>query len=131
MKQPETLIQKKIQKWIKATGGDSWKVHGSGMQRVGEPDIDGWLPYEYGHIHLKLEVKTPTGVPSKIQVVRLRKYWKAEYLAAIVTSVQELELYVQAYTDFIGNGLIHFDKPFTAYMQEVGLTDEYGIYENR
>lgn len=35
MKQPETLVQKRIQKWIKQNGGRSWKVHGNMYQTNG------------------------------------------------------------------------------------------------
>lgn len=131
MKQPETLIQTAIQKRIRALKGDSWKVHGGGTQRAGEPDLDAYIPYDYGHIHLKIEVKTKEGKPSKIQIVRLRKYWEAGYLACILTSPKDLDSIVRAYTDYIKYGLMKYDKPFINYLQEQGLTDEYNIYSRR
>lgn len=41
---PETQITREIMSFVSACGGDSWKVNGSSMQRVGEPDLDGAIP---------------------------------------------------------------------------------------
>lgn len=126
--QPETLIVKKLQKWIKEQGGDSWKVHGSMMQRKGEPDLDGWLPSPYGCIHLKLEVKTPTGKPSAIQLVRLRKYHKAEYLVGVVTCVKGLDVLRSIHLEAIIRSLTGLPRSFkNLYIDHYG-EDPYNIY---
>jgi hypothetical protein len=98
--QEETKYQEAIQAWIAAQGGDSWKVHGHMMQSAGQPDIDGWIPTRMGSIPLKVEVKTPTGEPSELQKVRLRKYNKSgAYLACIVVTPEDLAFFVEAYLE--------------------------------
>lgn len=95
----ETKIVLKILDYIRHCGGDGWKVHGSELQRAGEPDLDAWIPDPRGgHIHMKLEVKTPTGEPSPLQVHRINTYKRAGYLAEIVTSVDDLKEAINAYT---------------------------------
>lgn len=84
----ETKIVQRIIAWIKACGGDAWHVHGSILQRRGEPDIDGWLP---GNIHLKLEVKTTQGKLSTIQKHRINRYKNAGYIAGCVTSIADVQ----------------------------------------
>lgn len=90
---PETKIHNKIIQYIKDLGGDAWKVHGNGMQRAGEPDIDGWLPSHLHPdglpIHLKIEVKTPIGKPSKLQTHRIAVYKQAGYYALVAVSVDD------------------------------------------
>lgn len=122
---PETAIATRIIKWIKIRGGDAWSVHGSALQRTGEPDIDGWLPKNW---HLKLEVKTKTGKPSKIQIHRLRQYHRAGYIAGVVTSVENLEVLVYLYK------LWHFTKyedncTFYQIIVDSGYQNIYGIYD--
>lgn len=87
-KHPETPITESIIARIKQLGGRGWHVHGSMLQPSGEPDIDGCLP---NNIHLKVEVKTPTGTPSEKQLYRLRFYARYGYLVGIVTSVEEFD----------------------------------------
>ncbi len=90
-KLPETRITEACIAWLKKNGGDGWHVHGSSLQRQGEPDICGEFPTPSGvWLHLKIEVKTPTGVLSKLQEVRLDKYGKRGYIVGVVTSVNEL-----------------------------------------
>lgn len=90
---PETKIVNQIIQYIKDLGGDAWKVHGNNMQRSGEPDIDGWLPSSLHPdglpIHLKVEVKTPIGKPSKLQLYRLKVYKEAGYYALVAVSVDD------------------------------------------
>lgn len=89
-KLPETKITEACIAWIKDNGGDAWHVHGSPLQRQGEPDLCGEFPTADGWLHLKIEVKTPTGVLSKLQEYRLDKYAKRGYTVGVVTSVNEL-----------------------------------------
>lgn len=91
-RQNESKYVHAIIAWIKEQGGDAWKVHGSAYQRVGEPDIDGWIPNpDGGFYHLKLEVKTPTGKASDIQKYRIEKYKQAGYVAGIVVTVEDVK----------------------------------------
>jgi len=57
----ETRIVQAMLKYIHKAGGEGYHVHGSSLQRAGEPDIDGSFPHNGGWLHLKVEVKTPTG----------------------------------------------------------------------
>lgn len=86
----ETKITRAVIAQIKELGGDGFHVHGSALQRGGEPDITGEIKLELvGWIHMKVEVKTPEGEPTERQLYRLRHYWEAGYLVGIVTSVSE------------------------------------------
>lgn len=87
----ESKIRKKIIDWIKANEGDGWAVHGSAFQRAGEPDIDGWILWYGVYVHLKLEVKTEMGQPSKLQELRLKTYKEANYCAGIVRSIDDVK----------------------------------------
>lgn len=88
----ETDIVRDIIHQLKQRGGDGYHVHGSSVQRTGEPDISGEWPVrdtETGdlvcYLHLKIEVKTPTGTPSRIQLYRLEQYVDRGYVAGIAT----------------------------------------------
>lgn len=87
----EAEIARSIISYIVSQGGYAWKVHGSGVQSKGQPDIDGYIPTSVGILHLKIEVKTPTGRPSALQNYMINLYQKAGYVAGIVTSVDELK----------------------------------------
>lgn len=93
----ESKIRTKIIDWIKANEGDAWAVHGSMFQRVGEPDIDGWILRGGQYVHLKLEVKTATGKPSKLQELRIKTYAQADYCAGIVRSVEDTVRLINEY----------------------------------
>lgn len=97
MKKAETIIVQAIIKYIKNKGGDAFHVHGSGVQRSGEPDIDGSMPDGDGWIHLKVEVKTPSGTPSAIQLYRIEEYKKRGYCAGIVTDIISFAELVQEF----------------------------------
>lgn len=85
---PETRRTRDIIEYIKTTlDGDAYHVHGSIMQRSGEPDISGEVCINGVWLHLKLEVKTPSGTPSKLQLERLRRYHRAGYVTGIITSI--------------------------------------------
>lgn len=97
---PETAIRSRIHAWIKLKGGFSHTVHGSALSSVGEPDICGSIPDKrcmIGHIHLKLEVKTPSGAIAKAQLVKIQRYKEAGYCAGIVRSVDDVQRLVKAY----------------------------------
>lgn len=87
----ETKIVRDIIDWFHDQGGDAYHVHGSSVQRTGEPDIDGWVPLEDGsRAHCKVEVKTATGTPSNIQLYRLACYRYGGYYAGVVTCVEDV-----------------------------------------
>lgn len=120
----ETKITQACIHYIKSKGGDAWHVHGSMFQRSGEPDIDGWLPYGSHLFHLKVEVKTPIGKPSKLQLERLRVYHRAGYVVGIVTSVEEL-------MDLLFKHSAYLSLSKTAQMAGFGTylgIDKYQIY---
>lgn len=99
-KKPETSITQAIITYIKDLGGDAYHVHGSATQRGGEPDIDGWCtPIDNPpiNVHLKLEVKVPGEELMPRQRYRLQRYWKAGYLAGVVTSIEDLKLLIKCY----------------------------------
>lgn len=93
----ETAITNAIIAWVKENNGDAWHVHGGMYQRSGEPDICGEIQRYFNEvldrrwIHIKWEVKTPTGKPSKLQILRLDRYIKRGYCSGIVTSIVECE----------------------------------------
>lgn len=92
----ETEITQAIIHHLKVIGGNGYHVHGSSTQRIGEPDISGEYPVhnqdtgETTYLHLRLEVKTKTGRPSKMQLYRLGWYVRTGYVAGIVTSVEDM-----------------------------------------
>lgn len=95
---PETALRSRIHAWIKVKGGTSWTVHGNALQSAGQPDIDGWIPDpRIGFIHLKLEVKTNTGVAAKNQLAWIKTYKRGGYCAGIVRSVDDVQKLVKAY----------------------------------
>jgi len=128
---PETLIVNKLISYIKAQGGDAWHVHGSALQRAGEPDIDGWIPTRWGAAHIKVEVKTPEGRPTALQLVMLRKYHKAGYLVGVVTCVQDLKILVSIWETVIDGGLVGYPTNFRRQLEARSLQDIYKIYVDK
>lgn len=115
-KKPETLFAEKVMGWIKDQGGDCWHVHGSMYQRLGEPDLDGWIPTSNGIQHLKWELKIPTGKPSKIQIVRLDKYVRACYNAGIVTNIDDCKHLVYEFSVY-GNTKQSWERTKSCYIK--------------
>jgi len=96
----ETELVQKIIAYVKNSGGDAWHVHGSAVQRAGEPDIDGWMPIGPFCIHFKVEVKIGDNQASAIQEVRLDMYRLGGYAVGVVRSVNEFQdLIRHAYLD--------------------------------
>lgn len=100
----ETAITRSIIAQIKGYyKGDAWHVHGSALQRGGEPDIDGAVKLFPDYVqqgawtHLKLEVKTPVGEPDKRQLYRMQQYWRMGYLVGVVVDEFELHTLIQQY----------------------------------
>ncbi len=115
-----------------------YHVHGSMLQRSGEPDLDGsiWSHALRRYVHIKIEVKTPTGEPTKLQLTRLREYFRRGYLVGIVTSWADMEQVIMAYEEYQEGTIVVLGEhaPLMSYAQaakEVGLDDPYGIYNRR
>lgn len=120
---PETKITQDIIKYIKAIHGSAYHVHGSALQTGGLPDISGEYPTpSNGWVHLRVEVKTPEGVPSERQIYWLRQYWRAGYLVGIVTSLEEFIILISSY---------EFWKDSCNGQMFDGVPDHYKIYHNR
>lgn len=123
----EADLQRYIQDYVKQQGGDSYKVVGSSTQRSGEPDLDGWIPSDVGAIPFKIEVKSPIGKPTLLQVVRLRRYHQSgAYLVGICVTVSDFQKLVDAYR----LSIIELRDMWGA-MQELGIDDPYYIYHKQ
>ena len=86
-KQGESRLQRNIRAALEVTfpGSVWWKVHGGPYQPAGTPDLMGCLD----GLYVSLEVKTPEGNLSRIQVVMIERLRRAGALVAVVTSVDE------------------------------------------
>jgi hypothetical protein len=95
MKKPETKLAEACIAWVKKQGGDAWHVHGSALQRAGEPDIDGAIVWDDGSIsHFKIELKVGDNQPSKLQEARLTKWRSLGYITGVVWSLEEFQMLV-------------------------------------
>lgn len=94
---PETKIVKQIETWVFEQGGEVLKLHGSSMQRSGEPDlIGGFGPYtKYGGVHFVYEVKLPSETPRDDQLYRLARWEKVYFNAGWGTSLQEFIRFIK------------------------------------
>ena len=92
--QPETRIQRAIQKFVEGLGSDWYvlKIHGGPYQRVGVPDL---LIVHKGKA-LWLEVKTKTGVVSKKQEYEMERLRDAGCVTGVVRSVEEARSFVES-----------------------------------
>lgn len=88
---PETRIVNQIEAWIFEQGGEVLKLHGSAMQRSGEPDLIGGFGPEtcYPMVHFVYEVKLPGEKPRDDQKYRLDRWRRAGYDASWGTSLKE------------------------------------------
>lgn len=96
---PETKIVTVCLQWLLKNRGRGWHVNGSILQPTGEPDIDGyiWSFVLDRYIHLKIEIKTPTGSPSPKQDLRLAEYALAGYCTGVATSLEEFVAIIRKY----------------------------------
>jgi hypothetical protein len=99
---PETMIVRAIIDYVKGqVGGDIHHVHGSTLQRGGEPDLDGAVSDGIGgYAHIKIEVKTAIGQVEARQIYRLKEYRRYGYLVGIVHSLTEFAALIQEYQDW-------------------------------
>jgi hypothetical protein len=85
MVQPETRIQRAIQKMVKERGGFVFKVHGSETMMAGLPDH----VIVYRGVPVYFEVKTPTGQLSDRQRYVMRQLVKAGAVVGVPRSVAD------------------------------------------
>jgi hypothetical protein len=85
MVQPETRIQRAIQKMVKERGGFVYKVHGSETMMAGLPD----LAIIYRGVPVYFEVKTPTGKLSDRQRYVMRELIKRGAVVGVPRSVAD------------------------------------------
>lgn len=131
VKAETTIVQKVMGYLTRNHHFDGFHVHGSPMQRKGEPDIDGSIllfPDEIQErwFHIKVEVKTPVGKPTELQLIRLREYHKRGYLVGIVTSVQDMHALIDVYKRWYGE--YYFAYPITTIAKELGYEDVYNLW---
>ena len=95
-KKAESKLQLKIKKDLKRECGGKWyKVHGSGFQEAGQPDLDGVCET----LSFKFEVKCPLdGKPSELQLQTLQEWRDEGSVACIVESSAQAIALVKAAT---------------------------------
>lgn len=89
---PETKIVKTIEAHILENGGEVLKLHGSAMQRSGEPDLIGsymLTPFVY-------EVKLPGETPREDQLYRLQRWRRQGFAAGWGTSLTDFIRFIKA-----------------------------------
>jgi|SRR5689334_419491 len=89
---PETRIVDQIMMWVFEQGGEVLKLHGSAMQRSGEPDLIGAVdskPFVY-------EVKLPGEQPREDQIYRLERWARVGFRAGWGTSLKDFEEFIYA-----------------------------------
>lgn len=94
---PETKIVKQIEKWIFEQGGEVLKLHGSVMQRSGEPDLIGGfgIGTNYAGVHFVYEVKLPDEEPRDDQIYRLDRWARAYFTAGWGTSLTDFIRFIR------------------------------------
>ena len=75
------------------------KVHGSGMQTRGDPDLD----ICYHGLCIKLEVKAGGNKPTSIQVHRIQEWANAGAIADVVDSVEAVRNILGWVSEIRGN----------------------------
>ena len=88
----EATIQKNIARYLKDLGAWCFKVHGSPYQRAGVPDL---LCCHKGRFYA-FEVKRPGERATPIQAHELEQIRAAGGEAAVVTSVEDVRIFVEA-----------------------------------
>ena len=88
----ETVIQQRIQKYLKGIGAKSVKQHGNEYSEAGIPD----LLVCYRGMFLAMEVKQPGKYPTRLQRVQLQRFKDAGAITGVVRSVEDVEGLVSA-----------------------------------
>ncbi len=113
---PETKIVNAIQQWVNDHNGNVLKLHGSSMQRSGEPDLIGGIISIYEGTeyatHFAVEAKLPGELPRPLQVYRMNQWAKVGYWADTVYSLD----------DFITKLVQHIKTCYIMTHAQTGLT---------
>lgn len=103
---PETALVNTIRKYVEGLGGKVFKVHGSGVQSKGEPDIIGgvvWhdtrFPNDHVYVHFAVECKVGDNKPSHIQIYRLAEWGSVGFAVGIAYSLDDFTSILLAYVD--------------------------------
>ncbi len=120
----ETQLVKKILDMIKfrrATGEkiEGKKLHGSPMQRAGDPDL---LIVHNGIAYL-LEVKIGKNKVTKLQAERIRQWIAAGAIAGVVRSVEDVEWLLNAKSTF-ENSDLRIQMPIRIYIDPGNASKE-------
>ena len=89
MSGPEQKIQSKIIKYLESIGAYIVKVIKA--TKAGVPDIIACLNGRF----IALEVKTPKGRPSELQLYNIEKIQKAGGIAGVVRSVEDVKTLIK------------------------------------
>ena len=91
---PESVLQRKIQKYLKDNLPNAvvWKNHGNQYSVIGLPDI--MCVYE-GKI-ICIEVKVPGNVTTKLQEVTLKKLKESGAITGVAYSIKDVEKILEA-----------------------------------
>ena len=100
--QPESGLQRSLQREIEKRGGYCVKQHGSMITAVRIQD----LLVCYKGMFIAIEAKVDNNKPSKAQGVNLRNILKAGGFTAVVWNIKE----VKAILNFIDNKLMFYDN---------------------
>lgn len=85
--QPEAKIGKKIREYLEGIGAFVFKVHGGPQMTAGLPDLIACV----GGLFIGIEVKCPGQLPTQIQKLRHEQIRKADGVAFVATSVDDVE----------------------------------------
>jgi Holliday junction resolvase len=88
----ETTLQKQVLALLKTRGAWTVKVHSSGRNRAGTPDIIGC----YLGFHFAIELKTDRGRPTALQIHELLGARQAGSYAIVARSKTEVERMLDA-----------------------------------
>lgn len=91
MKKSETLVVAAIMAWVMSNGGDCWHVHGSSMQRSGEPDLDGAIFVKGVPVHFKIEIKVDGNTTTPLQEFRLARWRSYGYVTGVAHNLDEFK----------------------------------------
>lgn len=95
MTQPETRIQRAIQRWLKEQGVFVFKVHGSEFMPAGLPDLICCVRGRF----IGIEVKTPDGTVSSRQAYMHRVIEEAGGTVIVATCVEDVRACLEASQD--------------------------------
>ena len=123
----------RVRDGVRAVGGTALKIHGTGMQEKGHPDI-------FGSIRLKgkgvtaafvIETKTPEGRLSEIQVERIKQWYTAGLHVAVIFNINGWQrFYMRMRRSLPGDSpvILHQKHVFKEHDNIMIYTDESKIW---